>query len=322
MTLSPPESWTIGGILRWTTDYLREKEVPEPRPSAEVLLAHCLDLTRLDLYLKHDQPLTPEELGRFRALVVRRRQGEPVAYIVGHKEFWSLNFLVTPAVLIPRPETETLVEATLEVAKDIGGGGQGSQTPASSPKPPPPTPYRGLGGEPLLWGCEVGVGSGAVVIALAKELPSLTWLGLDFSGPALAVARENARRHGVAQRLHLLQGHLLAPLKPDGRFALMVANLPYVSRADWEALPRGIREFEPKEALLGGEDGLDLLRPLAREAHAYLARGGWLALELGPGQAGPISHVLEETGAYDRLEFVKDYLRLDRVVRARRTVAR
>ncbi len=313
MTFSRQEPWTIGEILRWTTDYLREKQVPEPRASAEVLLAHSLGLSRLDLYLKHDQPLTPAELARFRALVVRRRQGEPVAYIVGHKEFWSLNFLVTPAVLIPRPETETLVEAALEVAKDIGGGGQGSQTPASSLKSATALP---------LWGCEVGVGSGAVAIALAKALPQMTWLGLDFSGPALAVARENARRHGVAHRLHLCRANLLAPLKPDTRFALMVANLPYVSRADWEALPPGIREFEPKEALLGGENGLDLLRPLAREAHAYLAPGGWLALELGPEQQEPVCELLKNTGAYDRLEAVRDYGGFARVVRARRTAAR
>jgi release factor glutamine methyltransferase len=311
MTFSRQEPWTIGGILRWTTDYLREKQVPEPRASAEVLLAHSLGLTRLDLYLQHDQPLTPEELARFRALVVRRRQGEPVAYIVGYKEFWSLDFLITPAVLIPRPETETLVEATLEVMKEREGGDGGPTAPGPPPlKSPTPLP---------LWGCEVGVGSGAVAIALAKALPQMTWLGLDFSGPALAVARENARRHGVAHRLHLCRANLLAPLKPDARFALMVANPPYVSQVDWEALPRGIREFEPKEALLGGENGLDLLRPLAREAHAYLAPGGWLALELGPDQAGPISRALEETGAYDQLNLVKDLAGIDRVVRARRT---
>ena len=144
MSDAPAVPWTILALLRWTTGFFEEKGVAEPRASAEILLAHTLGLSRLDLYLRHDQPLTPEELARFKALIVRRRQGEPVAYLTGHKEFWSLDFLVTPATLIPRPETEVLVQAVLDV---FGGGGQGSQTLAPSPTPPPPTSYRGLGGE-------------------------------------------------------------------------------------------------------------------------------------------------------------------------------
>ena len=139
------ETWTILELLRWATGYFKDKGVSEPRASAEVLLAHTLGVSRLDLYLRYDQPLNAEELARFKALVVRRRDGEPVAYLTGRREFWSLDFHVTPAVLIPRPETETLVAAALEVARieedDIGSGGQG---PAPSPKPSPPTPYRGL----------------------------------------------------------------------------------------------------------------------------------------------------------------------------------
>ena len=146
----PKESWTILEILRWTTEYFRTKGVSEPRASAEVLLAHILGVSRLDLYLRYDQPLNPEELARFKTLVLRRRAGEPVAYLTGHREFWSLDIHVTPAVLIPRPETETLVAAALEVVKGFGGndfgrGGQGQAAPAltkNSPKPPPPTPYR------------------------------------------------------------------------------------------------------------------------------------------------------------------------------------
>ena len=148
MTAPPPENWTILKILTWTADYFRDKGVSEPRVSAEILLAHTLNLTRLDLYLRHDQPLTPEERSRFRELVRRRIAGEPVAYLVGHKEFYSLDFLVTPATHIPRPETEFLVDAAVEAGKRFcGEGGQGLQTPAPSPTPPPPTPYRGLGGE-------------------------------------------------------------------------------------------------------------------------------------------------------------------------------
>lgn len=297
--------WTIAEILRWTTAYFQDKGVLEPRTSAEVLLAHTLGLTRLDLYLRYDQPLTSEELSHFKALVKRRAAGEPVAYLTGHKEFWSLDFKVTPAVLIPRPETEILVEAALEAIKEEGQ----KIHPSENRKPEI---------QNRLWGLELGVGSGAVVTVLAKELPGTRWVGLDLSFPALEVARENTRRHGVDDRVHFLQADLFTALKSGPRFALIVANLPYVSEPEWQNLPRDIRGYEPKEALVGGPDGLALLRPVAREAHQYLAPGGWLALEVGPGQAAVIARLLEKTAAYDRVEKVLDYRRINRVVRARR----
>ncbi len=297
MTAAAKDSWTILEILRWTSDYFRDKGVSEPRASAEVLLAHTLGLKRLDLYLRYDQPLTPEELARFKALMVRRRDGEPVAYLTGHKEFWSLDFQVNPGVLIPRPETEVLVTAALEAVREL------SQT-KNGP----------------LWGLEIGVGSGAVVVALAKELPQTDWLALDLSAVALAVARDNARRHGVAGRLHFVRGDLVSGLKPGPRFALMVANLPYVPRAEWEQLPKDIKDYEPRQALLGGEDGLDLIRALVREAHRYLQPGGCLALEVGAGQAGQVLELLRETEAYAELETLKDYQGIKRVVRARRVL--
>jgi release factor glutamine methyltransferase len=368
MKSTPRETWTIVQMLRWTIDYFRAKGVSEPRASAEVLLAHVLQVSRLELYLRYDQPLTPEELARFKALMLRRRDGEPVAYLTGQREFWSLNFRVTPAVLIPRPETEVLVQAALEAAKEImelGGEGQGPPTgetpvplaPASSPKPPPPTPdvkILGAGLKPAPtkeadqpppeweceelppfsesqpktenrklktgppWGLEVGVGSGAVVVALARELPALRWLALDLAAAALSVARDNARRHGVAARIEFLRADRLTPLKPGSSFNLVVANLPYVSRADWERLPKDIKDYEPQEALLAGEDGLALIRPLAQQAHQYLQDGGWLALEVGEGQAPPVLELLQETGAYDRVEALADYQGIPRVVRARR----
>jgi release factor glutamine methyltransferase len=299
MTDAAPDAWTILKILRWTTDHFREKGVSEPRASAEVLLAHVLGLSRLDLYLRYDQPLAPEELSRFKALMLRRRAGEPVAYLTGHREFWSRDFLVTPGVLIPRPETEILVSAAVEAAKDFLAARNQRQT--ISP-----------------WGVEIGIGSGAVVISLARELPQITWLALDLSAAALAVARDNARRHGVAERLHLVRGDLMAGLKSQPSFALMVANLPYVPRAEWEQLPKDIRDFEPREALLGGEDGLDLIRLLVWQAHHYLPFGGRLALEVGAGQAEPVLELLRETAAYEQLESLKDYQGVQRVVRGLR----
>jgi release factor glutamine methyltransferase len=296
----PQASWTILATLRWTADYFHTKGVPEPRASAEILLAHILGVSRLDLYLRYDQPLNPEELARFKALMIRRREGEPVAYLTGHREFWSLDIRVTPAVLIPRPETETLVAATLEAAKSMEAG----FNPAPTPEP--------------LWGAEVGVGSGAVVIALAKELPLIDWVGLDRAGRALAVARDNARRHAVLHRVHFVQADLLTGLKPTPALALLVANLPYVPRAEWERLPREIKAFEPPEALLGGEDGLDLIRPLIRQAQQYVQGGGWVILEVGDQQALRVAALLEETGGYDRIETIKDFSGIERVVRARR----
>ena len=298
-------SWTILTILRWTTDYFRTKGVSEPRASAEVLLAHALGISRLDLYLRYDQPLNAEELARFKTLVLKRRESTPVAYLTGHREFWSLDFQVAPAVLIPRPETETLVTATIEVVRDFEGERAG---------PEPST----LNSNPV-WGLEIGVGSGAVVIALAKELPRTLWVGVDLSSAALAVARENTRRHGVADQVHLLQADLLAAFKPQALFEVLVANLPYVPRAEWEQLSKEIKEFEPRQALLGGEDGLDLIRPLVRQAQHYLKPGGWVLLEVGDGQAEKVAALLLETGDYERVEKIKDFNDIERVVRARRT---
>jgi release factor glutamine methyltransferase len=335
----PQASWTILALLRWTADYFRGKGVPEPRASAEILLAHTLGLSRLDLYLRYDQPLNAEELSCFKALMLRRRDGEPVAYLTGHREFWSLDIRVTPAVLIPRFETETLVAAALEATKDFGGEAENLRSRGQAPIAPPPVSYEegvGAGLEPApigepppktqnlrpktspLWGVEVGVGSGAVVIALARELPGMSWVGVDLSGAALAVARDNARRHAVLPRLHLLRADLLAALKPTAALALLVANLPYVPRAAWEQLPREIKAFEPAAALLGGDDGLDLIRPLIRQSPPYVMAGGWLLLEVGDGQAPEVTALLAQTGAYDRIETVKDFTGIERVVRARR----
>jgi release factor glutamine methyltransferase len=164
---------------------------------------------------------------------------------------------------------------------------------------------------------ELGVGSGAVVEALARELSQVGWVAVDISAGALEVARGNARRHGVAERVSFLRGNLLSGFKPGPWFAMLVANLPYVSEEEWEALPKEIRDYEPKEALLGGADGLALLRPLAQEAHHYLKPGGWLALEVGLGQAETVQQILRDTGAYEQLEIIRDYGGIERVVRAR-----
>ncbi|MBM4285575.1 MAG: peptide chain release factor N(5)-glutamine methyltransferase [Deltaproteobacteria bacterium] len=352
MNATPPENWTILKILIWTTDYFRAKGASEPRASAEVLLAHTLGLTRLDLYLRHDQPLSEAERSRFRDLVRRRAAGAPVAYLTGHKEFYSLDFLVTPATLIPRPETEFLVDAAVEAGKRMSGdvarkarplapspplpppalaepgegfsvregGGNGHRPESPSPRPLPSssTSFSPSQDGGVLMGMEIGVGSGAVVAALAKELPQFRWVGIDVSAEALGVARTNIRRHGLEDRIHLIRGNLLTALRPGPRTAIMVANLPYVPDREWEQLPREIRDFEPARALKGGPDGLDLIRPLIRQAPEFLAPGGRLVLEVGAGQAGPVREMLRGVGSYDEISTIRDYGRIERVVQARR----
>lgn len=315
---APPQTWTILAVLTWTTRYFQDKGVSEPRASAEVLLAHVLGVSRLELYLRHDQPLTAEELATYKALIRRRVQGEPTAYLTGHKEFWSLDFLVSPATLIPRPETELLVESLVEVLKTKAPPRASAAPPAAAPPeeggpfaeavPPPP-------------GLEVGVGSGAVIIALARELPQWRWLGVELSAQALEVARTNAARLGVAERVRFVQGNLLQALRPGPHFQAVAANLPYIPARDWESLPVEVRKFEPREALWGGEDGLALLRPFCREAHQYLAPGGWLALEVGHGQAEAVRALLTDTQAYEAITILRDYQGIQRVVRARRHLA-
>lgn len=307
---APPQTWTILAVLQWTTRYFQDKGVSEPRASAEVLLAHVLGVSRLELYLRHDQPLTPEELAAYKALIRRRVQGEPTAYLTGHKEFWSLDFLVTPATLIPRPETELLVESLVEVLKSKGPPGRASIAPETGPLE---------GANPPL-GLEVGVGSGAVIIALARELPHWHWLGVELSAQALEVARTNAVRLGVAERVRFLQGNLFQALRPCPRFQAIAANLPYIPAREWESLPVEVRRYEPREALWGGEDGLALLRPFCQEAHQFLAPGGWLALEVGQGRAEGVRAMLANTQAYEKITILRDYQGIQRVVRARRHV--
>ncbi len=282
-------TWTILTLLRWTTDYFAARGVSEPRASAEVLLAHVLGLSRLDLYLRHDQPVAEAELGRFKALIKRRAAGEPTQYLTGRQEFWSLELRVSPAVLIPRPETEVVVETVLECAR----------------KPDFPAVQRVL---------DLGTGSGALAVALATEFPEARVTALDLAPEALALARENARRLGVQARLAGIRGDLWAPLKPGPHFQIIVSNPPYIPTAELERLPPEIRDHEPRLALDGGADGLATIRRLTADAHHYLAPGGLLALEVGEGQAAATQALLTATGAYAETGSRPDYAGIDRVV--------
>lgn len=276
----PP--WTVLSLLQWTAGYFKRHGVDNPRADAEILLAHGLGCERIDLYLRHDQPLNEEELARIKPLLKRRVRREPVAYIVGYKEFWSLRFEVTPAVLIPRPDTECLVENALRH-------------------------LRGDGADRSDRVLELGVGSGAVTVALAHECPRHRYWVSDRSWAAIWVARANARRHRVDGRIRFFLGHWLAPLAAHrAPFDMILSNPPYVRSGDIAGLAPEIREFEPLDALDGGPEGLDALGAIISTAHSHLRPGGLLLLEAGFEQRAAVEDLARQSGAYDRIVFHKD----------------
>ena len=251
-----PRVWTVLELLRWTTEHFAGCGIEGARLDAECLLAHALGVARLQLYLDFDKPVSEAERTGFRELV-RRRAGEriPVALLIGEKEFWSMPLRVTPDVLVPRPETETLVSAALELIPD------------------PEAAVRVL---------ELGTGSGAVALAIAKERPASVITATDISAPALKIAQENAERHGMAERIQLLEGDLWAPLG-ESRFDLIVSNPPYVAESERADLAPEL-DHEPEPALFAGADGRDVLERLVDGVSRWLAPGGVVALEHGAEQ--------------------------------------
>ena len=287
--MKPPDDWTIVKLLQWTTTYFKEHGIDSPRLDAELLLAFALDLARIDLYLRHDQPLNQGELSRYRALVKRRAAREPVAYITGTKEFWELEMLVGPEVLIPRPETECVVERILAFIKE------GNQSKA-----------------PRL--LDLGTGSGAIALALARSCPEAWVTALDRSRRALAIADRNRRRHNLQDRVHLLAGDWLAPIAgPLAQFDIIVSNPPYIPSDQIEGLQPEIVRYEPRAALDGGPDGLACIARLIREAPAWLVTGGALFLEIGHDQYPAVRRLGEEKGAYRDIICHPDYSGNDRV---------
>lgn len=276
--------WTILSVLTWTEKRFAERGLGTPRLDAQVLLAKVLERDRVYLYTHFDQPLGPEELGAYRGLIRRRLEGEPVAYLVGKREFRSLELAVDPRVLVPRPDTETLVEVALTLA--------------------PPTGRV----------ADIGTGSGAIALALKQERAELEVLAVDASAAAAAVARDNAARLGLA--VEVLEGDLLVPLVARGPFDLIVSNPPYIPSAELATLPPEVRR-EPRAALDGGPDGLDLFRRLVREAPPLLQPTGALAVEVGAGQATAVAALFAAAGCYDPARTTRDLGGIERVVAAR-----
>jgi release factor glutamine methyltransferase len=297
-----PESrepeWTIQKLLRWTSSYFASHDIESPRAAAEILLADSLKLERIDLYLRHDQPLVQDELRRYKALIKRRLQREPVAYIVGHREFWSMTLEVSPAVLIPRPETECLVERALQRLPSCAETG----------------PLRVL---------ELGTGSGAVILAVASERPGHHYFASDRSLAALSVAARNARRHGLRDAVCFVCGDWVAPFGAAvPRFDIILVNPPYIPSGEIRQLEPEIHRYEPPAALDGGSDGLRSIRTVIESAPAFLKTGGHLLIEIGDSQGEVTARIARSTGAYDEIGVDVDYSDRPRVARMRRQAFR
>ena len=283
------QRWTVLELLRWTEGFFAERGLESARLDAEVLLAHALDSTRLELYTDYAKLVEPNERAAFRGLVKRRARREPVAYLTGTREFYSLIFEVTPDVLIPRPETEHLVEAVL------------SQL-AESEKP-----TRVL---------DLGTGSGNIAVALASNASQARVDAVDISPAALAVAARNAKRHGVDDRVTFLQGDLFGALQGDARYDVVVSNPPYISAEEYEKLMTDVRLFEPKGALLdsrGHGDGLGFYRALAEMGGRYLKAAGFLAVEVGYRQAAAVTELFSAQ-SWELVSTVVDYEKIERVL--------
>ncbi|MDD3895167.1 MAG: peptide chain release factor N(5)-glutamine methyltransferase [Syntrophomonadaceae bacterium] len=278
------DAWSIIDILEWTTRYFKSKGITEPRLEAEILMSFVLKKDRVYLYAHFDAPVSPQERKALRENILRRVNGEPSAYITGNKEFMSLNFYVTPAVLIPRTDTEVLVEKVIELA----------------------------GERKNLNICDVGTGSGIIAVSLACYIKDATIFAADISPAAAEITRRNAERHSAD--INILTGDLLEPVK-DEKFDFITANLPYINPARYDLLEREIKEYEPQSALLAAGDGLEIYRRLMPQAYRCLQPDGYLLFEIGydQGQAA-----LKITREFADSCIIKDYGGRDRVIVARK----
>jgi release factor glutamine methyltransferase len=286
-TSTDRQSWSIGALLDWTAGHLARKGAEFPRLDAEVLLAHALDCRRIELYTRFEEEAPEVARQRFRELVRQRLEGCPVAYLVGRKEFFSLSFEVTPAVLIPRPESEFVVLECLRLTRQLP--------------------------EPRI--LDIGTGSGNIAVAVAHQRKKAQVTTIDLSVEALVVAARNAARHGVADRIRFLQGDLCGSLDATERFEFIVSNPPYIASEEIDQLPPGVLNYEPHLALDGGPGGFAVFDRLVVQAKNYLVPGGSLIVEIGAPQEGPARERLRACG-YELSDTIYDGSRHPRVLRA------
>jgi release factor glutamine methyltransferase len=285
------KTWTVGELLNWTASYLAQKGVEFPRLDAEVLLAHALACKRIDLYgFRFNDTAEGAARQRYKELIRRRLEGCPVAYLVGRKEFFGLEFEVAPAVLIPRPDSETVVMECLALSKKM------------------PAPRI----------IDIGAGSGNLAVAVAHGHPGAQVTAVDISPDALAIAGRNAARHGVSERLRFLAGDLFASLPQDERFGFVLSNPPYIPHDDLGKLPAGVRDYEPRTALDGGPDGFAVLERLVEQTRGRLEPGGYLIVEIGAPQEAEARRRISAFPEYELADTIRDYSGHPRVLKARR----
>jgi len=289
--MAQTEVWTVGRLLGWTTDYLKQHGSDTPRLDAEVLLAKTLGCQRIELYTTFESVPGDQVRTAFRQLVRRRAEGMPVAYLVGRREFYSMSFRVTPDVLIPRPETELLVVALLDLARERPANEQ-------------------------ITICDVGTGSGIIAVCAAKHLPAARVTAIDVSRAALEVARTNAAEHGVEDRIELVESDLFAAVPAERRFDFIVSNPPYVRESELASLPPDVRHFEPRQALVAGERGTEVIESLVPQAAERLSPGGHLLVEINPALCDAVESLIETDGRLHLGPLIKDLARLPRVVQA------
>lgn len=291
--MSTAETWTIGRLLNWTTEYLESKGSEEARLEAQLMLGHALACPKIQLYARFEEVVDDEKRAKFRELVKQRAAGKPVAYVLGTSEFYSMEFVVTPDVLIPRPETEHLVIETLDLLK-----GRPADQPVSI--------------------LDIGTGSGIIAVTIAKHAPKASVTATDVSEMALEVARQNAAKHGVSERVEFASGDLFKAVSDGSLYDVIVSNPPYIAQSERPLMDAHVIEHEPHVALFADEDGTQVLRRILEEAASYLKPGGWLLLEFSPMVAKRVAKIAEDTGFYERISIGKDLAKLDRYLIAKK----
>lgn len=289
--MTEEEAWTVGRLLNWTTDFLRDKGADSPRLDAEVLLAHARGCPRIELYTAFEEEAAEPLRESFRELVRRRATGVPVAYLVGHREFFSMSFKVTPDVLIPRPESELLVVRVLDLAKQ--------QT-----------------SDDTLRIADIGTGSGILAVCCAKHLPKSDVTAIDVSPEALAVAKANAEQHGVSERVQFIHSDLFVEHADGSQYDVIVSNPPYVASEEMAGLDVDVRDHEPHLALDGGEQGTEIIARLIPQAAERLKPGGWLLMEVGPDNAALVEQLVADNQQLSLQETIADLAGHLRVVQA------
>ncbi|MDY3739929.1 MAG: peptide chain release factor N(5)-glutamine methyltransferase [Selenomonadaceae bacterium] len=286
------EIWTIGKILKWTEEYFQKYNIENPRLDAEVLLGYVLNKERIFLYVHFDQPLDSEELAKFKECIKKRAMKMPVAYITGVREFMGLDFKVTEATLIPRPDTEILVETAMERLGKIAGNEAGTGKCFA----------------------DLGTGSGAICLSILNYMKEIEAVTVDISPKAIAVAKENAEKFAVSDRIEFLEGDFLKPLENKGKFTAILSNPPYIPKQDILGLESDVKDFEPMGALDGGIDGLDFYRQLLVKSANYIEDGGFLAIEIGINQSQAILEMAKRNLMWGKVEVIKDLAGIDRCV--------